>query len=175
MPKINQWLDRKGMRRIELWAQAGYSDTELSRLMDISRKTFYQWLKKYPEIGDSITRGRAHPVDAVEDELFKRTKGQTVKLTKYVKVRRVEYDPVSGHRLREFEELEPVEEEIYVPADVRAQTYFLNCRCPEDWGDKRTVELGDKAAEALRQPTMTLTERQALLADLKAVADNGQE
>ena len=67
-----------------------------------------------------------------------------------------------------------MEKEIYVPADVRAQIYFLNNRRPEDWGDKRTVELGDKAADALRQPTLTLAERKALLAEMNAMIDNGE-
>lgn len=175
MGKVDAWLTRKGLRRIELWAQAGYSDAELSHLMDVSRKTFYKWLKEHEAIGDSLTRGRAHAADVVEDELFKRTRGQVVKLTKYVKVRQVEYDPMSGRKLREFEELEPVEEEIYVPADVRAQTYFLNCRRPEDWGEKQTLALDARTAEALRQPTLTVGERTALLEELKAVADHGGE
>lgn len=175
MAKVTEWLTRKGLRRIELWAQEGYTDTELSNLMDISRKTFYKWRDEHKEIGNSISRGRAHAVDVVEDELFKRTKGQTITLTEYVKIRRIEYDPMSGRKLREYEELEPVEKQVYVPSDVRAQTYFLNCRRPEDWGEKRTVELGEKAAETLRQPNMTLTERQALLDDLKTMMNNDEE
>lgn len=77
MSKINAWLTRTGLRRIELWAQAGYSDKEISGLMAISRKTFYQWLKNYPQINDSVKRGRNHAADVVEDELFKRTQSQT--------------------------------------------------------------------------------------------------
>lgn len=173
--KIDAWLAKDGLRRIELWAQVGYSDTEMSHLMDISRKTFYQWLVKYPEIGNSITRGREHAADTIEDELFKRARGQTITLTKDVKIRRIEYDPDTGRKLREYEEMAPAEEEIYVPADVRAQTYFLGNRRPEDWGEKRTVELGEKAAEALRQPDMTLSERQSLLAEMQSMIDHGSE
>ena len=173
--KVDQWLTRDNLRRLFVWAQSGYTDSELADLMNIHRATFYKWREKYAVISDTITRGRALACDKVESELFARTQGKIVKLTEDVKIRRVEYDPMSGHKLREFEEIEPAEKEIYVPADVRAQIYFLNNRRPEDWGEKRTVELGDKAAETLRQPNLTLTERQALLDDLKTMMNNDEE
>ena len=172
--KIDEWLTHNNLRRLFIWAQSGYTDSELADLMNIHRATFYKWREKYSAISDTITRGRALACDKVESELFERTQGKIVKLTEDTKVRRIEYDPMSGHKLREFEEIEPVEKEIYVPADVRAQIYFLNNRRPEDWGDKRTVELGDKAADALRQPTLTLAERKALLAEMNAMIDNGE-
>ncbi len=171
MSKINAWLTRTGLRRIELWAQAGYSDKEISGLMAISRKTFYQWLKAYPQINESVKRGRDHAADVVEDELFKRAQSQTIKLTKYVKLRHVEYDPMTGKKQRAYDELAPAYDEIFIPADVRAQIFFLKCRRPEEWGDKRTVELGDEAAGDLQQPTLTLAERKALLEEMAAVAD----
>lgn len=172
MSKINTWLTRTGLRRIELWAQAGYSDKEISGLMAISRKTFYQWLKNYPQINDSVKRGRAHAADVVEDELFKRARNQTIRLTKDVKLRRIEYDPETGRKQRVYDELVPAHQEVFIPADVRAQIFFLKCRRPEEWGDKRTVELGDEAAGDLQQPTLTLAERKALLEEMNAVADN---
>lgn len=175
MSKINAWLTRTGLRRIELWAQAGYSDKEISGLMAISRKTFYQWLKNYPQINDSVKRGRAHAADVVEDELFKRARNQTIRLTKYVKLRHIEYDPVTGRKQRAYDELAPAYKEVFIPADVRAQIFFLKCRRPEDWGYERTVEPSDKAAGALQQPTLTLNERKALLGEMKAVADNSSK
>ena len=172
--KAEQWFTRDNLRRILLWAQSGYTDKEIAALMNIGHTTFYRWRESFPVFRDTLTRGRALACDKVEDELFSRCQGKTVKLAEDIKIRRIEYDPVTGHKLREFEEIEPVEKEIYVPADVRAQIYFLNNRRPEDWGDKRTVELGDKAADALRQPTMTLAERKALLAEMNAMIDNGE-
>lgn len=172
MSKINAWLTRTGLRRIELWAQAGYSDKEISSLMAISRKTFYQWLKNYPQINDSVKRGRAHAADVVEDELFKRAQNQTIRLTKYVKLRYIEYDPVTGRKQRAYDELAPAYKEVFIPADVRAQMFFLKCRRPEDWGAERVVEPSGKATEALPQITLTLDERKVLLDEMKAVADN---
>ena len=172
--KAEQWFTRDNLRRILLWAQSGYTDKEIANLMNIGHTTFYRWREEHEVFRDTLTRGRALACDKVESELFERTQGKIVKLTEDTKVRRIEYDPMSGHKLREFEEIEPVEREIYVPADVRAQIYFLNNRRPEDWGDKRTVELGDKAADALRQPTLTLAERKALLAEMNAMIDNGE-
>ena len=173
--KVDQWLTRDNLRRLFVWAQSGYTDSDLADLMNIHRATFYKWRERYSAISDTITRGRALACDKVESELFARTQGKIVKLTEEVKVRQVEYDPVSGRKIREIEDVAPLVKEVYVPADVRAQMYFLNNRRPEDWGEKRTVELGDKAAETLRQPNLTLTERQALLDDLKTMMNNDEE
>ena len=173
--KVDQWLTRDNLRRLFVWAQSGYTDSELADLMNIHRATFYKWREKYSAISDTITRGRAHACDVVENELFERAKSKTVQLTEEVKVRQVEYDPVSGRKIREIEDVAPLVKEVYVPADVRAQMYFLNNRRPEDWGEKRTVELGDKAADALRQPSLTLEERKALLAEMQSMIDHGSE
>lgn len=173
--KVDQWLTRDNLRRLFVWAQSGYTDSELADLMNIHRATFYKWREKYSVISDTITRGRAHACDVVESELFERTQGKIVKLTEEVKVRQTEYDPVSGRKIREIEDVAPLLKEVYVPADVRAQIYFLNNRRPEDWGDKRTVELGDKAADALRQPSLTLEERKALLSEMQSMIDHGSE
>lgn len=169
--KVDQWLTRDNLRRLFVWAQSGYPDSELANLMNIHRATFYKWREKYSAISDTITRGRAHACDVVENELFERAKSKTVQLTEEVKVRQVEYDPVSGRKIREIEDVAPLVKEVYVPADVRAQIYFLNNRRPEDWGEKRTVELGDKAADALRQPSLTLAERKALLTEMQSMID----
>lgn len=171
MPKVKaeQWFTRDNLRRILLWAQSGYTDKEIASLMRIGHTTFYRWREEHAVFRDTLTRGRALACDKVEDELFARCQGRVQKLTEDIKIRRVEYDPMTGNKLREFEEIEPVEKEIYVPADVRAQIYFLNNRRPEDWGDKRTVELGDKAADALRQPSLTLEERKALLSEMQSM------
>ena len=71
----------------------------------------------------------------VEDAICRRAKGYKVSLKKTLKVKRVDYDPDTGKKTCEREELLPGVEEVHVPGDVRAAAYFLNNRAPERWCD----------------------------------------
>ena len=70
---------------------------------------------------------------AVEDALFRRACGYEVPLRKIYKVKRTEYDSVTGKKVSEREELETGIEEAHVPADVRVGAYYLNNRDPSRW------------------------------------------
>lgn len=69
----------------------------------------------------------------VEDAICRRAKGYKVSLKKTLKVKRVDYDPDTGKKTCEREELLPGVEEVHVPGDVRAAAYFLNNRAPDRW------------------------------------------
>lgn len=69
----------------------------------------------------------------VEDAICRRAEGYKVELKKTLKVKRVDYDPDTGKKTCEREELLPGVEEIHVPGDVRAAAYFLNNRSPDRW------------------------------------------
>ncbi len=69
----------------------------------------------------------------VEDAICRRAEGYQVELRKTLKVKRVDYDPETGKKICEREELLPGVEEIHVPGDTRAAAYFLNNRDPERW------------------------------------------
>lgn len=69
----------------------------------------------------------------VEDALYRRARGYQVKLKKSFKVKVVEYDPDTGKKVAEREDLKDGFEEIHVPADVRVCAYYLNNRDPSRW------------------------------------------
>lgn len=79
----------------------------------------------------------------VEDALYRRACGYKVKLKKSFKVKRVEYDPDTGKKLLEKEELEAGFEEVHVPADVRVCAYYLNNRDPVRWREHPKEEEGE--------------------------------
>lgn len=69
----------------------------------------------------------------VEDAICRRARGYKVALKKTYKVKRVDYDPDTGKKTSEREELVVGVDEVHVPADLRAGTYWLNNRNPERW------------------------------------------
>lgn len=69
----------------------------------------------------------------VEDALYRRARGYKIRLKKSFKVKVVEFDPDTGKKVAEREDLKEGFEELHVPADVRVCAYFLNNRDPARW------------------------------------------
>lgn len=70
----------------------------------------------------------------IEDAIYKRARGYKQSVKKTFKVKQVEYDPTTGKKTAEREELKTGIDEVSVPADVRAGIYWLSNRAPERWG-----------------------------------------
>ena len=80
----------------------------------------------------------------VEDALYRRARGYQVKLKKSFKIKVVEYDPDTGKKVREEEDLKDGFEEVHIPADVRVCAYYLNNRDPARWREHPKEE-GEEA------------------------------
>ncbi len=92
------------------------------------------------EVGFSAGKGAKTPEEQdtarcrrVEDALYRRACGYKVKLKKSFKVKVVEYDPETGRKAAEREDLKDGFEEVHIPADVRVGAYYLNNRDPVRW------------------------------------------
>ena len=79
----------------------------------------------------------------VENSLYKRAVGYTVKIKKTIKCREVKFDKNSGKKISETEVLKEGEDEVHIPADVAAIIFWLKNRKPEVWKDKRVDDNGD--------------------------------
>lgn len=120
--KYQEWLEQDNLTMIEGWARQGLTNEQIAKNIGINSDTFYAWLKKYPEISESLKKGKA-PVDfEVENALYKRAVGF------------------------EYEEIETVEEEVdgvfktrvkrtqrTALPDTSAIIFWLKNRKPEQW------------------------------------------
>ena len=79
----------------------------------------------------------------VEDAIYKRARGYKVAVKKTYKVKRVEYDPDTGKKVSEREELETGVDEVVVPADMRAGAYWLVNRDPARWREHPDPDVGE--------------------------------
>lgn len=80
----------------------------------------------------------------VEDAMYRRARGYKVAVKKTYKVKRVEYDPDTGKKTLEREELQTGLDEVVVPADVRAGAYWLVNRSPARWREHPRPKDGDE-------------------------------
>ena len=137
--KAEKWLEPDGLLRIEGWARDGLTEEQIAKNMGVSRSTLSDYKVKYPDILRAIKNSKEVADREVENALFNKATGYTVKLKKPMKVRHVEYDEVSGRKAAEYERIEYIEEEVHVPADTTAQIFWLKNRKSNEWRDKVTV------------------------------------
>ena len=138
--RYQDWLTIEGLGKIEQWASAGLEDVQIADNIGISRQTLYKWIKKYGDIGDAIARGRGGAQVHIENALYNRACGGIVVVHKMQKIRHREFDETTGKCINEWEELVPVAEEVYTPADTNAIKFWLTNRAPERWNDKYALE-----------------------------------
>ena len=84
--KYQEWIsdpDKKIL--LSGWARDGLTDEEIAKNIGISRSTLSEWKKKYPDISDTLKKGKEIVDKEVEESLLKKAKGYTVKLKKKVR------------------------------------------------------------------------------------------
>lgn len=131
--KYDEWLDGEGLLKIQGWARDGLSEEQIAHNMGIARFTLSEWKKKFPVLSDTIKKGKEVVDREVENAMLKRALGY-------------EYDEVTQEPVTdkdtgvtEMRVTKRVTKQI-VP-DVTAQIFWLKNRKPEEFRDKRDVEL----------------------------------
>ena len=141
--KYEQWLTEEGLIKIEGWAKDGLIDEDIAKNMGINVRTLYTWQEKYDQIKQALKVGKEVADRIIENALYKSAQGYKVSLKKAFKVHKIEYDPKTGRRKKEYDEIVTAEEEEYVPAQVTAQIFWLKNRKPDKWRDKPVDETID--------------------------------
>lgn len=67
--KYKKWLEPDNILRMQAWARDGLSDEQLAHNMGITPSTLYEWKKKYPEISESLKKGKEVADIEVENAL----------------------------------------------------------------------------------------------------------
>ena len=119
------------------------------------RDTLIQWKKRFPDISDTLKKGKDVVDVEVENSLLKRAKGCTV----VEETQELMINPDTGKR--ELITTKKVIKEI--PPDTTAQIFWLKNRRPDLWRDKQSMEL---SGEVKNNPFAGLTTEQLIkLAD----------
>ena len=114
------WLERFGLEELRRLAEDGYSEEEIAARCGLKPSVFNVWKKKFPEFAEAIMLGRKESDLGVVKSLYKRATGYNVALKKTYKLKRVDFDPDTGKKIREYEELATGIDESHVPADLKA-------------------------------------------------------
>ena len=142
---VKPYLDQ-----ISRWIQNGASLDEVADKLHISKSTLSLYLKKgregdarYSDFSDCYARACVEPDDEVEAALFKLACGYTVDLQKTFKLKRSVFDPETGRKVEEYEELVTGIDQAHVAANVEAQKFWLANRRRDKWKYKPEPERSD--------------------------------
>ena len=124
---------------IEGWARDGLTNEQIAEKLGIGKTTFYKYLEEHVELSELLKRGKEVVDTEVENALLQKALGGKEKLLKPVKLKQVIYSD-AGKKLKEFEEIVMVEEEVLIAPDTTAQIFWLKNRKPRVWRDKTAVE-----------------------------------
>ena len=131
--KYEYWLTPEGLLKLEGWARDGLTDEQIAGNIGISRSTLNQWKEKYPDISDTLKRGKEVVDLQVENALLKRALG---------------YEYEEGSEKYESGTLteKKVTKKQVVP-DTTAQIFWLKNRRPDKWKDKQDVQVSGELKE----------------------------
>jgi hypothetical protein len=155
--KYEYWLSPDGLTRLEAYARDGLTDELIAGKMGITPSTYYEWKKKFPEISESLKRGKEIVDVGVENKLLKRANGyEYEEVTKELVILKNEYGEVvkdaNGAVIKELAITKIVKKEV-IP-DTTAQIFWLKNRKAAEWRDKTDVEISG----TLNNPYKELTE-----------------
>lgn len=162
--KYLEWITVEGLAVLSGWARDGLTDEQIAHNMGISRSTLNEWKKKYPDISDTLKRGKDVVDRQVENALLKRALGYDYEEVTIVAVEvgQDEYDERVQAEVDVWKQQNPkwTQEELYrfigsvprskevvskrvvkqVAPDVTAQIFWLKNRKPGQWRDKQEIE-----------------------------------
>lgn len=134
--RYETYMEEYGEEYLRRMAEEGYTDSEIANMSGISYKTFRKWKQEHESFERALKLGRFGSDFAVIEALYKKATGYSVTVNKTYKLKRVDYDPDTGKKVREYEELCTGADDNYIPADVRAMSFWLKNRQPSAWSEK---------------------------------------
>lgn len=129
--KVEKWLTPEGLTLLGGWARDGLTDKQIAHNMKINPDTLYTYIKKYPEISESLKKNKEIADYEVENALYKKALGYS-------------YDEVTREKVRNtltgaYEMVETKRVTKEVQPDVGAIMAWLKNRRPDKWRDKPNV------------------------------------
>ena len=120
--KYQEWLEDYKLVLLEGWARDGLTDEQIAHNMGIGIRTLYEWKEKFPQIAQSLKKGKEVADYMVECALFKSACGYEVE----------EWE----EKLDESGKPVKVTKKRHIPPSNTAQIFWLKNRRPDKWRDK---------------------------------------
>lgn len=138
---------KPNFQKIEQLLQKGITEKNIAKSIGIAYSTWNKYKAERKEFSELILKSREKPVQELIDSMYKSGLGFSRTIKRMQKCKTVLYNPQTGKKLKEFEEMVPYDEEIYIPPNFQAAKFLIL-----NWGK----ELGYSSEPAV----MDLRERE---------------
>lgn len=135
--KSAQWLTEEGLLKLKELARGGYSDRQIYEEIGISKQTFYDWCKRFPDFLDHIKKGREPVKIKVEDAFYSRCEWREVTET-----RKEVFVDSSGKESKKV-----VNQTRWIPPDSAILIFALKNLDPKKWRDKPAEDTSKLASD----------------------------
>lgn len=135
--KKDRIRSNEGLKKITKMAKEGKTLEQIAKSFGICVRTFYNWVRKYPEVADALYEGKNIADDLVEQSLYDACLAHDVTEV------RIETDP-DGNTVKRITTTK------HIPANVTAIQYWLQNRRNDKWKDRRQVEFDGESAVPIR-------------------------
>ena len=147
--KYEYWISPDGLLLIEGWARDGLTKEQIAKNIGCSRDTLNEWEKRFPDISDTLKKGRQVVIREVENAMIKRAKGYDVEET----TEELRFNRLTGQN----EMVVTKRITKHIAPDTGAGAFVLKNYAPQTWRDRKDVEI---SGQLDTNPFAGLTEEQ---------------
>lgn len=144
MAKYTEWINEDGLIKIGGWAKDGLTDEQIAQNIGISRSTLNEWKKRFPDIKDTIKRGKEVVDRQVENALFKSAVGY-----EYTEITKELTDSGMKVTKRVTKQVAP---------NPTSAIFWLKNRKPDKWRDKKETQVSGEMS--VNNPFAGLSEKE---------------
>lgn len=112
------------------WAMSGSTDKDIYTMLEVSKETFYKWKRERSQFADALKKGKHIANGELQNSAYKQAMGYYQTVTEPMKVKRGQ----------DWEEIEMVTYEKFIPANNTMNIFMLKNRMPEVYKDKQHTE-----------------------------------
>lgn len=144
MAKYTEWISEEGLIKIGGWAKDGLTDEQIAQNIGISRSTLNEWKKRFPDIKDTIKRGKEVVDRQVENALFKSAIGY-----EYTEITKELTDSGMKVTKRVTKQVAP---------NPTSAIFWLKNRKPDEWRDRKETQISGEMS--VSNPFTNLSEEE---------------
>ena len=111
--------------KIEQLLQKGFTEKNIAKTIGIAYSTWNKYKAEKEEFSELIIKSREKPVQELLDSMYRSGIGFTRTIQRMQKCKTVLYNPATGKKLKEYEEMIPYEEEIYIPPNFQSAKFLI--------------------------------------------------
>ena len=116
---------KPNFEKIEQLLQKGFTEKNIAKSIGIAYSTWNKYKAEVEEFSELILKSREKPVQELIDSMYRSGMGFTKTIKRMQKCKQVIYHPETGKKLKEFEEMIPYDEEIYIPPNFQAARFLI--------------------------------------------------